>query len=186
MSAVWGISLVAGICLLADYATKPGPQRELRDFSSSQSGPDGDRFALVVAIHPHCPCSEATLIELDAIRQNCGDRIRLHLLVVGADSTEEIPNWLLYRFPPGVLVRADPEGEEAKRYGAETSGHAALFDPAGRCRFQGGITQGRGHAGDNLGRQGILAIVRGQNVDGGNFPVFGCRLPTSSLFKANP
>lgn len=188
VSLVWGIALVVGICLLADYGAKPGSRRELQESYPLQSPfkLNGDRFALVVAIHPRCPCSEATLIELQAIRERCGDRLVVHLLVVGADSAEEIPSWLLHRYPPDVVLRHDPKGEEARRYGAETSGHVVLFDPSGQCRFQGGITQARGHAGDNLARQRILSIIRGQSVDVETFPVFGCRLPNSSLLEANP
>ncbi|MFO0864756.1 MAG: hypothetical protein U0744_08910 [Gemmataceae bacterium] len=73
----------------------------------------------------------------------------------------------------------DPEGVEASLFGAETSGHVMLFDPSGHRRFHGGITASRGHAGENMGRQKIIAIVRGESTARDEFPVFGCRLRSS-------
>jgi hypothetical protein len=52
---------------------------------------------------------------------------------------------------PGVTVLPVFEGIEARRFGAKTSGHTLLFDRNGRRLFSGGITQSRGHDGENAG-----------------------------------
>ena len=41
---------------------------------------------------------------------------------------------------PSVMVLSDVDGAEARRFGAETSGHTLLFDRDGRLLFSGGIT----------------------------------------------
>ena len=45
--------------------------------------------------------------------------------------------------------------------GATTSGHVLLYDAGGVLRFAGGITDGRGHEGDNAGLDAALALLRG-------------------------
>lgn len=90
------------------------------------------------------------------------------------------PLWRHASSVPGVETILDPEGREAKLFGALTSGHMIGFDDRGRLEFSGGITIGRGHMGDN---PGLLAVT--QFVITGHAPlqqtkVFGC-----SLFKAH-
>jgi len=49
------------------------------------------------------------------------------------------------------------------RFGAETSGHTLLFDSGGRLLLSGGITDSRGHAGDNAGENAIVALINRQS-----------------------
>jgi hypothetical protein len=70
----------------------------------------------------------------------------------------------------------DADGSEARRFGAETSGHTLLFDPNGSLLFSGGITASRGHAGRNAGESAIIAAVNGKRTDRTGTPVFGCSL----------
>ena len=56
---------------------------------------------------------------------------------------------------PGVTVHVDHDGGEARRFGAETSGFVVLYDAHGELLFAGGITTGRGQAGDNAETAGI-------------------------------
>ncbi|HMJ91341.1 MAG TPA: hypothetical protein VK530_16080 [Candidatus Acidoferrum sp.] len=77
---------------------------------------------------------------------------------------------------PGVTVSDDPEGEQARLFGAETSGSVLLFDRAGKMIFHGGITSSRGHAGDNVGESAVLSLVVGEKTVVTQTPVFGCAL----------
>jgi hypothetical protein len=77
---------------------------------------------------------------------------------------------------PGVSVLSDPDGAEARRFGAQTSGHTLLFDHTGRLLFSGGITQSRGHAGDNAGESAIVSLINTQAADQTKTQVFGCSL----------
>ena len=75
-----------------------------------------------------------------------------------------------------MKVVFDPDGVEARRFGAETSGHTLLFGADGRLLFSGGITASRGHAGDNAGESAIVALVNNQTPTRTQTLVFGCSL----------
>ena len=81
---------------------------------------------------------------------------------------------------PGVKVVFDPDGVEAGRFGAETSGHTLLFGADGRLLFSGGLTASRGHAGGNAGESAILALVNHQTPARTETLVFGCPLLNSA------
>lgn len=142
--------------------------------------PAPDVHDLVVLVHPRCPCSRASLEELDRLVASCGERLAVHVLLYRPGDEES--GWtrgdLRARAEaiPGVTCLEDPDGREAERFGARTSGHVSLYDPAGRLAFSGGITGSRGHAGDNAGRRAIAAIVDGRRTADAATPVFGCPL----------
>jgi hypothetical protein len=73
-------------------------------------------------------------------------------------------------------VLSDVDGAEARRFGAETSGHTFLFDSAGRLLFNGGITESRGHSGDNAGESAIVSLVNDRVSTRAETFVFGCSL----------
>jgi hypothetical protein len=77
---------------------------------------------------------------------------------------------------PGVVVRSDAKGREAARFGMTASGHASLYSTAGRLLFNGGITGGRGHVGDNPGRSALVSILSNISPVASPTPVFGCGL----------
>jgi hypothetical protein len=81
---------------------------------------------------------------------------------------------------PSVRVLWDVDGVEARGFGAETSGHTLLFDRDGRLLFSGGITEFRGHAGDNTGERSIESLVNGQAPARTATSVFGCALANRS------
>ena len=77
---------------------------------------------------------------------------------------------------PGVSTFVDHDGSEASRFQAYTSGQVALYDNNGQLRFRGGITQARGHVGDNAGRSAIEAIINTGTTEIDHTVVFGCPL----------
>jgi hypothetical protein len=77
---------------------------------------------------------------------------------------------------PSVMVLSDVDGAEARQFGAETSGHTLLFDRDGRLLFSGGITEFRGHVGDNTGERAIESLINGQAPARTATFVFGCAL----------
>ncbi|HUR53184.1 MAG TPA: hypothetical protein VMZ71_03580 [Gemmataceae bacterium] len=72
-------------------------------------------------------------------------------------------------------VECDRDGATARKFGAETSGHAVLTDPTGRVVFRGGLTQARGRTGASEGRNAVTVWVSG-GVGATVTPVFGCPL----------
>ena len=85
---------------------------------------------------------------------------------------------------PQILVARDLDqsrdqpaaGQEARRFGAESSGYVVLYDGHRQLAFHGGITSARGHAGDNAGENVVLTLVAGGQAPLKETPVFGCGL----------
>jgi hypothetical protein len=75
-----------------------------------------------------------------------------------------------------VTVVRDDDGRHAKQFGAATSGQTLLYDQDGALVFSGGITGARAHAGDNLGRQSLVALLNRQPAARTGTSVFGCPL----------
>ncbi len=141
-----------------------------------------DSAALLLFLHPRCPCSRATLREMEQIVARSGGGIPILAVLtlpVGADST-----WLqssLCRQAaaiPGVTVQPDPDGAESARFGAFTSGQVLLYDERDHLQFAGGITPGRAHEGASAGRDALLALLidRKTTASAAATPVFGCAL----------
>jgi hypothetical protein len=74
----------------------------------------------------------------------------------------------------------DNGGEEAKRFGALTSGHFLLYRPSGELVFKGGITPSRGHRGDNAGLTAAVDWVTGGKSTTSETKPFGCALVSLS------
>jgi glyoxylase-like metal-dependent hydrolase (beta-lactamase superfamily II) len=88
---------------------------------------------------------------------------------------------------PTVRVTVDAGGAMARRFGARTSGHAVLYDPAGKLVFTGGITGSRGHEGDNPGSEAVASAVLSPStphVD--TTRVYGCALATPTAALPTP
>lgn len=133
---------------------------------------------LVFSAHPKCPCTRASLGELAEIMAHTEGRLSAYVLFLKpkgvADGWERTDLWESAAKIPGVTVLTDLEGSEARRFGVATSGQAMLFDTEGHLLFTGGITSARGHAGENAGRNNIIALVNRSPVSTTETAVFGC------------
>lgn len=118
--------------------------------------------------------------ELAQIMARSAGRVDAHVLFVQPANAPK--NWLdgdLWRTArtiPGVKVQVDKQGHDAAAFGATTSGQVLVYDAAGTLRFSGGITDGRGHEGDNTGLLAILDLVRLGKSPVASTPVYGCSL----------
>ena len=136
------------------------------------------RWQLTVFAHPHCPCSRATLRELDALAR-ATPALATRVLFVrppgGPGEWERGEAWDAATRIPGAEVSCDHDGISARTFGAKTSGHAVLTDPTGRVVFCGGLTRARGRTGASEGRNAVAVWVGG-GVGAEAAPVFGCPL----------
>jgi hypothetical protein len=82
---------------------------------------------------------------------------------------------------PGVSRVVDRDGTEAARFGARTSGHVVLYDSNDRLLFAGGITESRGHAGDNMGRREVERALATEPALFTRHEVFGCAFEDESV-----
>lgn len=130
--------------------------------------------------HPQCPCTRASIEELNRLLSRVGGRVHADVLFYLPHSFS--PDWAkstLWRNAsalPGVTVQMDVDGAEARLFGAETSGDVLLYDKDGRLLFKGGITGSRGHEGDNVGVDAVAALCQGLKVATNETPVYGCSL----------
>lgn len=138
-----------------------------------------DRATLVVLVHPHCPCTRASIGELARLMTQAQGRVTAYALFVkppgSSDDWEKTDLWQSAASIPGVNVVVD-EGVEAQRFHAATSGQTVLYDAEGHLLFSGGITGSRGHSGDNAGRDAIVSLLNTGEAERAETAVFGCPL----------
>jgi hypothetical protein len=178
----WAAVAVLGFWCLARYETRPGreaiPPPDWPDRSQLRRHPDGP--TLLMFLHPHCPCSRASLEELAVLLAANSDRLRAFVVFCKPDGApdgwEKTALWEQAAGMKGIDVCCDEQDEERRRFGARTSGQVLLFDRQGRLSYSGGITGARGQAGANPGRWAVEVILRGQSPPCRWGPVFGCPL----------
>ena len=124
--------------------------------------------------------SKASLEELAQIMSRCQSLVTADVLVfqprdAGLEWTKT-DLWRTARAIPGVRATADENGRERRRFGVLTSGHALLYDPAGKLIFSGGMTASRGQTGENTGRNALVQLLTQGHADLDRTSVFGCPL----------
>ena len=180
--AAWLLAVASGTTLLWRYSTAPGMAAEPPSQwpQESRIRLDPKLATLVMLAHPQCPCTRASIEDLDRLMARLEGRLAVHVLFVtppGApEGWEQTDLWRSAAAIPGVAVMRDEDGAEARRFHSPTSGQVILYDAAGRLRFNGGITPARGHAGDNLGSSAIVALLEHESPAATAAPVFGCSL----------
>ena len=184
---LWVALVGAGLWHLTTYANTPGDSALTANSwpQNTTLSPDSHVPVLIMAVHPYCPCSRASISELARLTAVCQGKVKTRVLFVlpkgMTANVEKTPLWSSVVAIPGIEVIEDLEGIEAARLGALTSGQCYLFAPDGRRLFAGGITSARAHEGDNPGCRAIRLLLT-QNPDGGKAastlctPVFGCPL----------
>lgn len=177
----WVAAVAVGLHGLLNYESTPGSVAAVpREWPGSKVPLTGDRMTLVMLAHPHCPCTRASVGELAEVMARVQGKAAAYVLfsqpIAAAGDWEDTALRRSAAAIPGVTVLSDLEGAEARRFGAETSGHTLLFAPDGRLLFSGGITQSRGHAGDNAGASAIVSLAHGETPGRGETFVFGCSL----------
>ena len=179
---IWGVATLSGFAVMLAYSSSAGPVAATSPTwpNDSRLRPDVARANLVLLLHPRCPCSRATLNELQEILRMRRGRVTAHVVFLKprqfSDNWAKSDLWNNAAAIPDVRVSFDEEGVEARRFGATTSGHVALFDELGRLKFHGGITGSRGHQGDNIGSRKVIDLLAGVTTEAAKFPVFGCSL----------
>jgi hypothetical protein len=177
---LWSAAVAVGLHTLWSYETTPGPvaaapptwPREARITAPRE------RPVVILALHPQCPCSAATVSELDRLLAHARTTPEVYAVFVAPpdapDDWVQSRTWRAAAAITGLHVIRD-DGSEARRFGARVSGQVLAYDTAGQLQFNGGITGSRGHEGDNAGRAAIEAMLADQPHASSAF-VFGCLL----------
>ena len=184
ITLVWTIVLVAGFISMAKYEFTPGESGappELWPASASDViSLTADQPALVVFAHPKCPCTRATMSELERLMVVNQDRVQTHVVFIKPagvpDGWTQTDLWNHAGRILNTTVFADQDGSLSEMFQAKTSGTAVLYDSNKRLVFRGGLTSSRGHEGDNTGISSIKAFLNGQRPNHPTTPVYGCAL----------
>ncbi len=179
---VWAILLAGGFWKLFTYANTPGESAQTtRKWPVESLLPRGTSTStLVIFAHPRCPCSEATVGELERLMPHIQGKVKSFVVFIKPKSKSlewaREALWKKAQAIPGVQTLLDENGIEAARFGARTSGQTLLYDLKGNLVFRGGITPERGHMGDSEGRNAILQFIETGAITQSSTPVFGCSL----------
>lgn len=179
---LWLGGIVAGLGAMLRFEMTPG---------NTLTGPlnwpvesalklDADRPTLLVFLHPFCPCSRATLSEIQALSEQCDSRFTLRIVMVTAETldtrSESESLWHSATGIPNADVVWDEACTEAKRFRATTSGETFLYGVDGGLKFQGGVTVSRGHVGESPGRELLNSLIQNGGAEASQTPVYGCPL----------
>jgi hypothetical protein len=141
------------------------------------------RPAVLFFMHPKCPCTRASIAELERLLVlDQRGRHSPQLTVVVTVPANAAEDWLTTetveraRALANASIVIDRGGAEARRFGVATSGSVMWFDVKGRRLYAGGITASRGHEGDNAGRDALVGLLRGSREPAFGVPALGCRL----------
>jgi len=179
---VWLSASAAGVGWLARYEATPAsdeityPQHYPAASSIARLG---NRPTLIFFVHPKCPCTKASLHELERLMTDTNSGLDINIVFsIPENSPSDFSETDLRAEAegiPGVSVLIDENRLETEIFHARTSGLVLVYDSRGELVFNGGITSARGHEGDNAGRTAITEIVRADRPTGAS-PVYGCPL----------
>jgi hypothetical protein len=182
LGVCWVAVILAGLLALAheEYTPVP-PGRSVTSFPiGSALTLASDRPTLILFSHPLCPCTRATVHELQDLLADAPGKVSVIVVFTVAPGLpadwKQGDLWKAATALPGVRVVQDDAGKEARRFGVNGSGHCLLYSPSGRLLFSGGITGSRGHDGENPGRLALLDLITTGHADMTSTPVFGCSL----------
>jgi len=181
-AVLWAAVALGAVGRLTVFAGTPGQAGGGAHVwpTSSTLHRTADEPTLVVAVHPMCPCSRASVAELARIAARAPRRLRILVIFTDAATDSSAVRssdlWQSVAMIPGATPVVDAGGAEAALFDAKTSGYAALYAADGKLVFHGGITVALGHQGDNAGSDAILELLSGASASRPSTPVFGCPL----------
>ncbi|MCA9011043.1 MAG: hypothetical protein KDB01_14935 [Planctomycetaceae bacterium] len=185
--AIWLTVCTCGVAALVRYSRLTGDTgAALCEFPTDLQVQNSDkRFSLLMFVHPHCPCSHASLEELMRIHARAQQDLAIEIVFyhpANKSSAWAMTSlWRTAQAIPDVRISFDSDGRTAGRFGAKTSGHVVLYNSDGRLIFNGGITPSRGHEGGNRGTTSVLEHIRSRDKTREICPVFGCPLQAQAV-----
>jgi hypothetical protein len=187
LSIVWISGIASGFWMLTDYDVRPADNGTApRQWpATSRIRRSESHPTLLMFLHPRCPCSRASLAELERVLETTSDGISAHVLFIRPANVKD--DWMdtaLRRWAaqiPGVEISEDNQERESRLFGASISGQTLLYDAAGRLEYSGGITGSRGHFGANPSSDQVLSLLQVTTSQAAMInPVYGCPLNVSS------
>jgi hypothetical protein len=179
---LWAGFVLFGARMLLNYENTSGTPADAPSQwpSHSRIARPNSRFTLVMLAHPNCPCTRASLAELNILMAKLHGKLAAFVIFskpeAGAKEVKGSDLWKEAATIPDVRAVYDDRGGETQNFGGQVSGQTLLYNPKGRLVFSGGITSARGHQGDNAGVDAVISNVNGEARVPGHTPAFGCAL----------
>jgi hypothetical protein len=173
-SLIWFLSLLVAFILLLKYSITPGEAAIQSKWPVNSSlKRDESLPTLVIFLHADCPCSKASVSELE--------KITVLFYKPQFETDQSVKDSSLWKrlLDTRANLLIDNDGVESKLFNSKTSGQTFLFSPEGSMIFSGGITESRGHEGESIGEDIILQYVNNRESIKNKLTafVFGCSLP---------
>ncbi len=176
----WAVIIALGMLQFYRYETREGAKEV-----SNKSWPEGtslsyskSKFSWVMGIHPKCPCSLATVGNLERLFRYIEEPFHITALVRQDPLSDESKSKVVRRLSklPQVSIFFDERGETAAKFGMLTSGDSRIYNRSGELIFAGGITINRSHEGWSPGASLILEQMSKGSKKSVELPVFGCNI----------
>ncbi len=178
--SAWIVAIAAGFLAIQAHESTPGRAGAVPGSWPSGSPLPGasGRPEVVMAVHPKCSCSRASLAILGEVVGGSRSAARIRLLVYrpadtdacwSGDSLMQLASGI-----PGAEAVDDPGGAESRRFGLLTSGAVAAFDATGNLRFAGGLNDGRASTSSAAGAKSLADVLAGLVPETSDGDVFGC------------
>lgn len=184
----WAVTVLSGVGVYWQYENRPGlaASAPLTWPLESRIPRIEGRPTLIIAAHPQCPCTRATLTELARLMNDDHISVDAFVLFVKPEGANGDWNsgdaWEEANKIPSVTVLHDELGSEAMLFDAHTSGQTLLFSADGKLLFSGGITAGRGRRGVSAGESAISALLKHETPVTDSTNVYGCPLFNDDAF----
>ncbi|WP_372367665.1 hypothetical protein [Candidatus Uabimicrobium sp. HlEnr_7] len=192
LSVLWVFAIVASFYFLGAYENKPGQLGKISKkwVENSLIVRNPEKPTLLLFLHPHCPCSKATVGSLEFILSRCRQPLEVRVVFYVPENAKK--NWektSLFHTISNISstlgnkkkdividIYLDSGGAEAINFGAAISGTALLYSKNSDLVFHGGVTLSRGHfdSGDNFGVSSIVNFINEKSQSKSQTPVFGC------------
>lgn len=182
LSTLWLCLVVWGSVSLMAYGNRAGESAKVSATWPAEScvPPERGKATVLLFLHPRCPCSRATVRELEEALAPSSVPFCVRVVVFApTGEPEQWPRTGLVRDAgelPGAEIFFDQDGKETERFGVRTSGHVLVYSSDGQLAFSGGVTPSRGHEGENAGMDAVRRFVRGQPLATRETVVFGCQI----------
>ncbi len=135
---------------------------------------NNNKPTVLVFVHPLCPCTPATISQLETITTaahitviQSGPAVGLNKPDTSHRSTQD------HRLGRQM---SDASGELSRAFGAMTSGHVVAYSPEGELLFSGGVTPGRAMTGPSKGLTELREALQSHRRVSTSTDVFGCSI----------
>lgn len=178
---LWIAAIGFGFERLFAYSNTSGISANAAAWPRSATIPLNPQVPTLLAfVHPRCPCSAATVGELEMLEAEMAGKLDIFVVFARpkgrSQSWAQEALWEKASKIPNIHLVHDDGAIEAEKFDARTSGQVFLYGAAGNLVFRGGITPSRGHIGPNEGSDAIRAYLNSGKVALATTPVFGCSL----------